>query len=315
MEAHASRMDNNLALVLGGGGATGNAWEIGVLAGFDHAGIRVANDAGVIIGTSAGATTAAQISGNVSLSDLYEQAVAPAPTSTGRSQQRSAPAIPVSTVFDRMRQISANAHSAQDIRAGMGAFALECDPVLDADADAWRATVESRFPARSWPEQRLLITAVNAHTGELVAFDRSSGVDIVDAVTASCSLPGGVASREINGERFIDGGAHSAENVHLASGYRHVVVLAPLARRPGSEGHATMFEGLRREPSWGTELFSCIEDLEAGGSSVLLLTPSPAVLEAMGGNNMNPAARAATAQAGFRQGVESARSLGQFLES
>lgn len=109
--------------------------------------------------------------------------------------------------------------------------------------------------------------------------------------------------------------AHSAENVHLASGYRHVVVLAPLARRPGSEGHATMFEGLRREPSWGTELFSCIEDLEAGGSSVLLLTPSPAVLEAMGGNNMNPAARAATAQAGFRQGVESARSLGQFLES
>ena len=41
------------ALVLGGGGSVGNAWEIGVIAGLFDAGLDV-TEADLIIGTSAG---------------------------------------------------------------------------------------------------------------------------------------------------------------------------------------------------------------------------------------------------------------------
>ena len=48
------------ALVLGGGGSTGNAWLIGVIAGLFEAGLDVTT-ADLIVGTSAGSTAAAQI--------------------------------------------------------------------------------------------------------------------------------------------------------------------------------------------------------------------------------------------------------------
>src|SRR5450432_3018664 len=50
------------ALVLGGGGSTGNAWLIGVIAGLFDAGLDVTT-ADLTVGTSAGATAAAQIAG------------------------------------------------------------------------------------------------------------------------------------------------------------------------------------------------------------------------------------------------------------
>src|SRR4030095_16451585 len=50
------------ALVLGGGGSAGNAWLIGVIAGLSDAGLDVTK-ADRIIGTSAGSTAAAQITG------------------------------------------------------------------------------------------------------------------------------------------------------------------------------------------------------------------------------------------------------------
>ena len=48
------------ALVLGGGGSAGNAWEIGVIAGLFESGLDL-TEADLIIGTSAGATVAVQI--------------------------------------------------------------------------------------------------------------------------------------------------------------------------------------------------------------------------------------------------------------
>src|SRR4051794_28612100 len=48
------------ALVLGGGGAAGNAWLIGVVAGLLDTGLDV-TEADLIIATSAGSTAAAQI--------------------------------------------------------------------------------------------------------------------------------------------------------------------------------------------------------------------------------------------------------------
>ena len=116
----------------------------------------------------------------------------------------------------------------------MGAFGLECDPILEPGAEQRRATVAARLPSCEWPQRPMIVVAVNAHTGDLAAFDRESGVDLVDAVTASTAAPGLVATVSINGERYIDGGMRSLDNADLASGYAYVVVLSPLSGRSES---------------------------------------------------------------------------------
>ncbi|MFC9551429.1 patatin-like phospholipase family protein [Rhodococcus sp. NPDC056960] len=92
--------------------------------------------------------------------------------------------------------------------------------------------------------------AVDARTGEPVVFDRHSGVDLVDAVTASCAGPGG-PPHGIGDNRYIDGGYRSDENADLAAGYGRVLVLSP-------------FGGRSRQPvEWGNHLATQGEALRA----------------------------------------------------
>ena len=130
----------------------------------------------------------------------------------------------MATVFERMRAIGAAATSAADLQRAMGAFGLESDSVLEPGAGQRRAMVAARLPRSEWPDRPMIVAAVNAHTGELAAFDRDSGVDLVDAVTASTALPGMTATHSINGTRYINGGVRSADNADLAAGYANVVV-------------------------------------------------------------------------------------------
>ena len=90
----------------------------------------------------------------------------------------------------------------------------------------------------------MIVVAVDAHTGELAAFDRDSGVDLVDAVTAGTALPGMVPTHSINGTRYINGGVRSGENADLASGYANVVVLSP-SYRPELDGGDVVFTDYR----------------------------------------------------------------------
>ena len=62
------------ALALTGGGATGTAWETGVLLGLQRSGIDV-NAADVVIGTSAGSIVGAEMRSGTSLDDLYRAQV------------------------------------------------------------------------------------------------------------------------------------------------------------------------------------------------------------------------------------------------
>ena len=59
------------ALVLGGGGVTGVAWELGLLAGLAALGVDLST-ADLVVGTSAGAVVGAQITSGVALAELYE---------------------------------------------------------------------------------------------------------------------------------------------------------------------------------------------------------------------------------------------------
>ena len=149
----------------------------------------------------------------------------------------------------------------------------------------------------------MIVVAVNAHTGELAAFDRESGVELVDAVTASTAAPGLVPTVSINGARYIDGGMRSLDNADLASGYANVVVLSPLGGRSGTRPEG-QFEGLRRFP--GADLGSQVEGLRKRGSRVEVITPDADSRTAMGTNLMDLATRIPAARAGFAQGKREA---------
>jgi NTE family protein len=302
-------MVHNVALVLGGGGAAGQAWQIGVIAGLAEAGLDLTEAADLVIGTSSGSTTAAWVRSGIPAAELLasvlSEPVRPVGQNVGHNRERP-PSLPMATVFERMRAIGAAATSAADLRRAMGAFGLESDSILGpAAAGQRRAMVAARLPRPEWPDRPMIVVAVEAHTGELAAFDRDSGVDLVDAVTASTALPGG-PTHSINGTRYINGGVRSGENADLASGFANVVVLSPFggwSQRPLPAGQ---FEGLRRDPEWGTDLASEVEALRKQGSRVEVITPDADSLAAMGTNQMDPATRIPAARAGYAQGKQEA---------
>src|SRR5947208_8967514 len=165
------------ALVLGGGGSTGNAWLIGVIAGLCEAGLDV-TEADLIIGTSAGSTAAAQITSATS-TELLAAILAAAPQPGTRPVGPDGGRVPNRPVADHLAttsRIIAAAEDAADMRRRMGAAALEMDAASDGSGQTrWRATVAARLPSQRWPETTMLSTAVDAHTGGPVVFDRHSG--------------------------------------------------------------------------------------------------------------------------------------------
>jgi NTE family protein len=297
------RVAGERALVLGGGGSAGNAWLIGVIAGLLDAGLDVTG-ADLIIGTSAGSTAAAQITG-ASPARLLADILSAAPP------QRTGPAgsgggrVPGGPAADQMRRTSeiiAAAEDAADMRRRLGAAALELDAAPDGSGQArWRATVAARLPSPAWPERTVLITAVNARTGEPVVFDRHSGVDLADAVAASCANGFGVPPYGIGGSRYIDGGyRRSSENADLAAGYGRVLVLSPLGGRT------------RAPLDWGMHLAAQADELRAGGSRVETVLPDSDSRDAFGSNLMDPSTRPAAARAGYDQGRALAGQLTEF---
>ena len=296
---------HNVALVLGGGGAAGNAWEIGIIAGLAEAGLDMTQAADLVAGTSAGATAAAQVRSGMPPSGLLASVLSPPAQPAGQSRERP-PSLSMAAVFERMRAIGAAATSAADLRRAMGGFGLESESIPGPGEGQRRAMVAGRLPRREWPERPMIVVAVNAHTGELAAFDRDSGVELVDAVTASTALPGLAPTVSINGARYIDGGVRSPDNADLASGYANVVVLSPLGGRSQTPPEAGQFEGLRRPPEWGTDLAGQVEGLRKQGSRVEVITPDADSRAAMGTNQMDPATRIPAARAGFAQGKQEA---------
>jgi NTE family protein len=279
-------------LVLGGGGSAGNAWEIGVVAGLLDSGVDV-TEADLVVGTSAGSTVAVQIMSAPPAGLFTAMVEAPVPPAVGR-----APTAPVTDHLERTGRIIAAAADAADMRHRMGAAALELDAGADsARRSRWRATVAGRLPTEQWPDRALLITAVDAHTGEAVVFDRRSGVDVVDAVAASTSS--GAAYR-IGEHAYIDGGYRRNENADLAARHERVLVLSP-------------FGGRSRHPvEWGMQLAAQVDELRAGGSRVEIIVPDGGADNAFGVNAMDPSLRAPAARAGYELGRARAQHLRPF---
>ncbi len=260
------------ALVLGGGGVTGVAWETGLLFGLAEAGVDLTS-ADLFVGTSAGSVVAAQVAGGAALDELFATQTAAA---SGEIAARMSPGA-------LLRFLAAMAWPGdpQRARARLGRAALRARTVPEVER---RGVIERRLPRHEWPEQRLLIPAVNAVTGAAVVFDRESGVPLVDAVAASCAVPLVWPPVTISGQRYMDGGVRSIANADLAKGCERVVVIAPTTA------------ALRRGDRIAAQLASL-----GPGVHAVTVSPDAAARAAIGPNVLDPSRRAASALAGRAQ--------------
>jgi NTE family protein len=275
-------MPEGQALVLGGGGVAGIAWMTGVLAGLADAGQDVTG-ADLLVGTSAGAAVAAQVGSGLSLDALFERQVDPALQAREISVELDMEKF--GAEFAELLTGMNSAESAQDAQRRVGAYALAADTVPEAER---RAAVSSRLPSPEWPSRRMLLVTVDAETGQTRVFDRESGVNLIDAVAASCAVPGIWPPVSIGGRRYVDGGVRSSDNADLAAGSARIVVLSPLG-----------LNSLFPQP---VPLPEVVARLRSDGSQVTVITPDEASVAALGINPLDPATRIPAAQAGRAQG-------------
>ncbi|MEV0753336.1 patatin-like phospholipase family protein [Streptosporangium sp. NPDC050280] len=260
-------------LVLGGGGVAGIAWEAGIVTGLRRAGIEL-GEADLIIGTSAGSVVGTLVATEADLE-----------SSVGVQADTEVPNVSTA--------------SAVDMEAVMAAFGVLYDPSLEPlearrrvgemalavkDTGARIETIGNRLPVKEWPERRLLITAVDAGTGEFVVWERDSGAPLVAAVASSCAVPCVFPPVEIGGRRYMDGGVRSATNADLAAGSSAVVLLEPLA-------HVSPRSRLEAELA------------ELGEATVAHVVPDEASVAVFGTNVLDPALWRPAFQAGLAQAI------------
>ncbi|KQX08549.1 MULTISPECIES: patatin-like phospholipase family protein [unclassified Leifsonia] len=272
------------ALVLGGGGVTGIAWETGLLFGLEQAGVHV-RTADRLVGTSAGSTVAAQLASGTPLERLFE------------AQRRSSVgerAAKLSGV-DILRLVSGLAFAKDRTKAirSLGQASLERTDA--AEAAARRAVIAERVPVSEWPDRDLRIAANDVLTGKLHVFTSADGVPLIDAVGASCAVPLVWPPVDIDGRYYIDGGLPYSANVQLAAGCDTVIVIAPLPRGIGV----------------GTSVRAQLTALGPGVRG-LVVSPDREAKRALGRNSLDPAAREASAVAGHLQAQRVAAEVAAF---
>lgn len=280
--------------MLAGGGIAGIAWETGVLRGIaddSPAAAGLLLDSDVLVGTSAGSTVAAQIGSGAPLDELFDRQVAEASAEidsgvdveTITEMFLSALGEPYADPSDRTRQ--------QMLRIGAVALATETVPPA-----VRRRVIAQRLPSHDWPDRALRITAIDVATGELTIFDRKSGVDLVDAVAASCAVPGAWPPVAIADRRYMDGGVASTVNLGVAADCDAAVVLVPSgvdAPSPFGAGPAA--------------------EISAFSGATFAVFADSASLAAFGPNPLDPACRVASALAGREQGRREAEAVARFL--
>jgi predicted acylesterase/phospholipase RssA len=119
-------------------------------------------------GVLAGAAVAAQVGSGLSLDALFARQVEPA--------------LQAREISDELDM--------EKFAAEFGALLTRMTSAESAQEAQRRATVGSRLPSPDWPSRRMLLVAADAETGQTRVFDRQSGVDLIDAVAASCAVPG-----------------------------------------------------------------------------------------------------------------------------
>lgn len=292
-------MTTRRALVLAGGGIAGIAWETGVLRGIadeSPEAARLLLDSDVLVGTSAGSAVAAQIGSGATLDELFDRQVAEASAEIDSGVDVES----ITELFlaalseppDEPYEGSASKTRQQMQRIGAVALATKTVP-----APVRRQVIAQRLPSHEWPDRALRLTAIDVDTGELIVFDRRSNVDLVDAVAASCAVPGAWPPVAIAGRHYMDGGVASSVNLSVVVDCDAAVVLVP--------------SGIDVPSPFGDAPVAEISSFPGAAFGVFADDDS---LNAFGPNALDPACRIGSAKAGREQGRREAEAIARFLD-
>jgi len=277
------------ALVLAGGGVAGIAWETGVLLGIqdEHPQLseQILNPSTTLVGTSAGSTVAAQIAGGGSLQRMFDRHL---------EDDTAEILVEIDLVEfgGMMADAMQAANSPEDARRRLGDIALAADTPSVA---LRRKVIEARLLGVDWTDWPLKITAIHTGTGQLRVFERSSGVSLVDVVSASCAVPGIWPSVEIDGDFYMDGGMRTVANSDLAAGAEQILILVP------SPAVSRMGQSI-----------SDAELAALESSRIHVVFADDASIEAMGLNPLDPESRKPAAIAGRELGRLIASEVAEF---
>ena len=276
-----------LGLVLGGGGVAGIAWEVGILAGLAEAGVELGLPDRVV-GTSAGSIVGAQVAGGVGLQSMLDAQLADLPGAPRADRAEH----DFSVWADLLSEVDAADGGISGLMRRIGAMAADAQT---ASVESYRAVIARQLPVRDWPAGvDLRITAIAAATGEVTVFRADSGAPLLDAVMASCAVPGLMPLVEVAGRRHFDGGLASPTHADLAAGCSEALVIAPFVESVAGPTLAAEMDAL-------------------GDARSAVIVPDANSLEAFGVNPLDPSTRAPAAGAGRAQGRAEAMRIGILL--
>ena len=242
------------ALVLGGGGAVGIGWQVGILTGLRAAGVDFTGNE-EILGTSAGALVGAQLSSGRDVTNAFAVLA-----SLGESIDPAAMAAGNDAFLSAMSRANLGNDSAQFLRE-MGRTAVTADTI----APGVYLGLLDTFQGIAWPAG-FRCTAIDVETGELVVWDQGSGVSLQEAVASSCAIPALFPPVAIKGRLYMDGGIVSHLNATSVSPTDVAVVLSCHSlTSPDAEGHDAPVTSLAAE----------IGELAQLGGTTRLITIEP----------------------------------------
>jgi len=279
-------MINESVAVFGGGGIWGVAWMSGIIQGLAEHGIDL-TQARAFIGTSAGSIVGSQIAHGYSPAELFTRQTVEAKQPREGSQQPGGLAPLMALIQRQWESAEARTRAIAELSRG-----------TEVGAPESKAAIAERLgvPSNEWPARALSITAVDTETCELCVFNAQSGVGLIEAVAASCAVPGLRPPMRIRGRLYMDGGLwRNAENAHLAPAERAVLIVSPFGARM---------------PAAPQSLRSDMEELQRSGSRVALIAGDDESLATVGAvGPLDPSIRAAAAEAGRAQGRREAERI------
>lgn len=283
------------ALVLGGGGPVGVAWETGLLAGLAEAGVDLGT-ADRIVGTSAGSVVGAHLARGDSLVEL----VADPRRNVVAAEDGPGPIVDGEALMAlgvAMFEALTGGRAHEEIVLDIGRLAVGAETMPE---EAFVAMPGAGL-GTEWPGHGYACTAYDVESGAFTVWDEAAVVPLDRAVASSCAVPGIFPPITIAGRRYMDGGVLSGTNARLAVGHDRIVVVSVMSKAVPGAG-----EFLR------APLLEEVELLEQGGATVGLVEFDEASAAACGGNLMafSPDTVAAVGAAGRAQGRDEAERIG-----
>lgn len=258
----------SFALVLGGGGSVGVAWEVGVLAGLADAGVDPAG-AEIVVGTSAGSVVGTHVRQGRSIETLVANQ-RQATNESGAAEPLDPDLTPLIEIFTLLREAKKRT---PEVLQEVGRRAIAADTAPEAD---WVGRFEGIVGGSEWPEGDLRITAVDCGTGLRRVWTVADGVALAPAVASSCAIPGVFPPVTLDGSRYTDGGLWSSSNLDVIADSD---VEAALFVGPLRAGDPTATRALERE----------IDLLASTGRRAEAVVPGEAFATEIGAQNlMNP---------------------------